>query len=110
MNIAVARFDDTGNIDFNFGDSGRVVLPGEGKFGAAYALSVQEDGRIVAAGVSSHGSGYQIALARYQSSGALDTTFGLGSRAMQMARGGQPSKEPATMAGMGLGNLWISGP
>lgn len=86
MNLAVARFGELGLLDPNFGDGGRVILPGEGKYGAAYGLALQSDGKIVAAGVSSHGDGYQIALARYEGNGSLDGAFGLGPRGMQMAR------------------------
>ena len=43
---------------------------------AAFAVTLQADGRIVAAGGTSGG----IALARYEANGSLDLTFGDGGR------------------------------
>jgi uncharacterized delta-60 repeat protein len=42
------------------------------------AVSLQQDGKILAAGYSHNGANFDFALARYTSSGALDTTFGNG--------------------------------
>ena len=48
----------------------------------AYALAIQRDGKIVAAG---GGAGY-FALARYSASGTLDPTFGTAGRVMTRFR------------------------
>jgi len=102
MNLAITRLTAGGSLDTSFGNQGRVLLPGEGKFGAAYGVAVQSDGKILAAGVSSHGDGFQIALARYERTGVLDNTFGLGTRAMQAAR---DTEKKAATADMGFGGL-----
>lgn len=81
------RYNTTGSLDSTFGKSGGVitVFPGDA-FSAAASLAVQTNGDLVAAGtaeVSNPAFGLSqasFALARYTSSGALDTTFGTGGR------------------------------
>jgi uncharacterized delta-60 repeat protein len=50
----------------------------------AYALAIQPDGKLVAAG-RSVGGGWRFALARYTTSGRLDPSFGKGGRAFGFA-------------------------
>ena len=79
--LAVAR---PGDLDPTFSDDGRVLT--EFKYfsnpsvAVAYAVAVQEDGRIVAAG-SAEQSNQAVALARYLPNGSLDPSFGEGGRA-----------------------------
>ena len=44
------------------------------------ALALQSDGKIIAAGSASDGSGADFALARYNTNGALDASFGAGGK------------------------------
>jgi uncharacterized delta-60 repeat protein len=104
MDIALARFTENGGLDPRFGYGGKVVLPGEGKFGAAYGIALQTDGKILAAGVTGNGDGYQIALARYDAAGALDTAFGVGDSGTQMAR--VPSKPATSTAEAGFSSFF----
>ena len=46
----------------------------------AYSVAVQSDGKIVAAGYSDNGSNDDFALARYNTDGSLDATFGSGGK------------------------------
>lgn len=72
----IYRYDVDGNPDSTFGDSG-IVVTDMGGADTAFAVAVQNDGRIIAVG-SSRGSGTSVedfAVARYMTSGALDTTF-----------------------------------
>jgi uncharacterized delta-60 repeat protein len=74
--IALARYTTSGALDTAFGSTGVVTTaigPGEDW---AYDVAIQENGRIVAAGFSHSGSDWDIALVRYSTSGALDTSFG----------------------------------
>jgi uncharacterized delta-60 repeat protein len=75
-NFALARYRRDGSLDPTFGDGGRVITE-VGAFCVANtfisALAVQEDGKIVAVGSS---AGAAFVLARYDSEGALDPTFG----------------------------------
>lgn len=68
----VTRYTADGSLDSTFGKEGRVTtMIGNGR-GAAHALAIQPDGKIVVAGNSDGG----FALARYRSNGSLDPTFG----------------------------------
>lgn len=55
----------------------------------AYAIAIQSDGKIVAAGDSYNGSsGWKIALMRFHADGTLDTTFGKGGKMLSSVYGG----------------------
>ena len=71
----VARYLTDGSLDMSFGTGGVVTTPMP-QPGGALAVAIQADGKIVAAGFS----GEHVALARYETSGALDATFGSGGR------------------------------
>ena len=76
--FALARYDANGGPDSAFGSGGRTTTDfGVGDdFGAG--LAVQPDGRIVVVGRSTSTTIYDLAVARYQSDGSLDTSFGSG--------------------------------
>jgi uncharacterized delta-60 repeat protein/uncharacterized repeat protein (TIGR01451 family) len=78
--FALARYNVNGSLDNSFGTGG-ITVTDFGAHDAAYAVLVQTDGRIVAVG----GSGSQpgagdVALARYNSDGTLDSGFGTGGK------------------------------
>lgn len=74
-NFALARYTSAGVLDTTFDLDGKLTTD----FGAtdeATALAIQGDGKIVAAGSTSiGGTNFDFVLARYNSSGSLDTTF-----------------------------------
>jgi uncharacterized delta-60 repeat protein len=74
--FALARYNPDGSRDSGFGDMGKVTtrfIPhGPDQF--ATAIAVQADGRLVAVGTETTAVGF--ALARFESDGALDPTFG----------------------------------
>lgn len=75
--FGLIRYTSTGEIDTTFGDEGRVVtdvIPGSGlsTIDEIKSLAITDNGDIVAAGVA----GGQLGLAKYNSSGQLDTSFG----------------------------------
>jgi uncharacterized delta-60 repeat protein len=80
----VARYNPDGSLDTSFGAGGIVttIFPGDGSF--AFALALQSDGKIIAAGTDFFDfnpgdmSDTDFALARYNPDGSLDTTFGNG--------------------------------
>jgi uncharacterized delta-60 repeat protein len=76
--FAVARLESDGTPDASFGSAGLVVTDFTGDTDESRRLVVQRDGRIVVIGVVQPASstGQQIALARYDADGALDTSFG----------------------------------
>jgi len=67
-----------GSLDSTFGTGGIVTTPIGNNDAYAYALGIQTDGRIVAAGYYADGSYYDFAVVRYNTNGSLDTTFGTG--------------------------------
>lgn len=80
--FAIARYNTDGSLDTSFGSGGKVATDFFGKNDFALAAAIQQDGKIVAAGrhfkVFSDGAltGYYFAVARYNSDGSLDTSFG----------------------------------
>jgi uncharacterized delta-60 repeat protein len=79
--FAVARYLQDGRVDHTFGSGGKVVTDFYGRRDQAVALAVQRDGRIVAAGTSTDRPGNKdFALARYQTNGRLDSSFGTGGK------------------------------
>jgi uncharacterized delta-60 repeat protein len=76
--FALARYNPDGSLDTSFNGTGKVTTAvGPGIFPGDFveALALQPDGRIVAAGRSWNGSSHDLALARYNPNGALDTSF-----------------------------------
>jgi uncharacterized delta-60 repeat protein len=72
--FALVRYTSTGALDPSFGTGGIVTTPfGEG-FAGARAIVLQPDGKLVVAGIA----GTDFALARYDSNGSLDPSFGEG--------------------------------
>lgn len=80
--FALARFNSNGTVDRTFGANGTVrnYIAGRDTFDdEAHAVAIQSDGKIVAAGwsIDPYSATVQaIALARYNSNGTLDNTFG----------------------------------
>jgi uncharacterized delta-60 repeat protein len=73
------RYNATGTVDTSFGVGGVVQTNFLGFGGIITSVKVDSRGRILAAGyiyTSSQGASGDFALARYLSSGALDTSFG----------------------------------
>jgi uncharacterized delta-60 repeat protein len=71
-----------GQLDPSFGVGGTVVTEFPSSYSGARAVAVQADGRIVAAGFAHTNDSIisDFALTRYDTSGALDPTFGTGGR------------------------------
>lgn len=73
--FVVARYDTDGSLDTSFNGSG-VVLTNIQDYSIANAVVIQTDGKIVAGGMSIGDDATQFALARYSSTGILDSGFG----------------------------------
>nr|MBA2480863.1 hypothetical protein [Planctomycetota bacterium] len=76
--IAVVRYTAAGALDSTFNTTGKVTTDiGNSSIDHAYAVVVQSDGRIVVAGESTaSGGSNDVALVRYSTTGAVDTSFG----------------------------------
>jgi uncharacterized delta-60 repeat protein len=96
--LAVARFTNTGQPDLDFGTGGLVTasLPLAGLHAHAYAVTVQSDGKIVATGTGDDSVHSFLAVVRFTSTGALDSTFGSGGKVVTNAGNliqGRPSDD-----------------
>jgi uncharacterized delta-60 repeat protein len=78
FDFGLARYNANGSLDSTFGSGGIVVTPFTAGTASSeiYALALQGDGKIVAVGLGSSPSGNGWGLARYNTAGSLDTTFG----------------------------------
>ena len=79
--FAASRFDSSGNLDTSYGNNGVAVADFIGSgFSQASAAAVQDDGKIVAGGLTivSNANLRDLAFARYNPDGSLDPAFGNG--------------------------------
>jgi uncharacterized delta-60 repeat protein len=73
--FGLVRYNSNGSVDTSFGTRGGVLTNfGSNPNATAFALAIQSNGDIMAAGQA----GSSLALSRYTSAGTLDTTFGSG--------------------------------
>jgi uncharacterized delta-60 repeat protein len=73
--FALARYSITGTLDSSFGQGG-VVTTSIDSSAELDAVVIQPDDKIIAVGSSTTGSIYTFALARYNTNGGLDNSFG----------------------------------
>src|SRR5215218_1763856 len=77
----IARAGD-GDLDPTFGTSGKVTTDFYNRTDLGQALAIQPDGKIVVVGQSGLNGVFHSALARYNTDGTLDTTFGDGGKVL----------------------------
>lgn len=75
-NFAVTRYNPDGSLDVSFDGDGKVTTDFDGDFDAIRGVVLQPDGKIVAAGHVTVSGDRNFGLARYNSNGSLDATFG----------------------------------
>src|SRR5690349_19998107 len=80
IGFALARFNTDGSIDFGFGTGGKQITDFFGAGAKANGVVLQQDGKFVVAGTASDSStrpvATDIAVARYNADGSLDSAFG----------------------------------
>jgi uncharacterized delta-60 repeat protein len=80
LDFMLARYNPNGSLDTSFDTDGKVITTiGSGE-DFARAVAIQSDGKIVVAGTSDNGSANDFVLARYNTNGSLDTSFGIGGK------------------------------
>lgn len=88
----VARYTPAGKLDTNWGIQGRVTVDFGGDDDEFYALAVQKDGRILAAGTTGTSQSppypHSFALARFLPDGTPDPGFGPGGKVITSFNGG----------------------
>jgi uncharacterized delta-60 repeat protein len=88
FNIVLARYKPDGSLDPSFGTSGRVITHSAGGIAG---IVLQPDGKIVTFGQGASPTafrGSQVVVARYQSDGSIDSSFGTGGQATHDSAGG----------------------
>ena len=76
--LLVMRLNANGALDTTFGSNGLAVYDGGGSQDFGLRLTVQNDDKILVAGSSDDGSNEDILIARFNTSGTLDASFGTG--------------------------------
>src|SRR3989441_110338 len=78
--FALVRYNANGSLDSSFGTGGKVTTPIGSIDDEPFALVLQPDGKLVAAGYTDNGSTIAFALVRYNANGSLDSSFGTGGK------------------------------
>jgi uncharacterized delta-60 repeat protein len=92
--FALVRYHTDGSVDTSFGDQGRVFTDfhvASWAIQGAWTAALQPDGKILAAGYASiiHPGNSFYAMARYNTDGSLDQTFGTGGKVVTQIETGQ---------------------
>src|SRR5262249_55313112 len=88
--FAVVRYKSDGSLDTGFGAGGMVTTDFSGpSWDYGEKVAIQADGKIVVAGLTENAVVFQqLTLARYESDGSLDSSFGVGGKIVISALGG----------------------
>jgi len=80
--LGLARYDATGALDVSYGNNGRVLSPASGAGDGLTAAMLDAEGRVLVAGYTQSPGSYDAMVGRYTPSGAADSTFASGGRAV----------------------------
>lgn len=80
----VARLMPNGSADMSFGVGGLAIVPFSSATDIGFAVAVQPDGKVVAAGFGSNGLNNDFAVVRLNPNGTPDETFGEGGKTLTM--------------------------
>jgi uncharacterized delta-60 repeat protein len=83
IDFCIARFETNGTLDTSFGTSGKVIQHIGSAIDFGYSLAIQPDGKILLGGACSNGSNRDFCIARFNSDGTLDTSFGTNGKVIQ---------------------------
>ena len=78
--FALVRYNQDGSRDTDFRSRGTTTTDFFNSGDQANAVAVQDDGKVIAAGVAQNDNGVMFALARYNLDGNLDPSFGAGGK------------------------------
>jgi uncharacterized delta-60 repeat protein len=76
--IALVRYNPDSSLDPTFDSDGKVTTDFDGGFDGALAMTIQPDGKIIAAGFIERDKIRYSAVVRYNADGSLDPEFGAG--------------------------------
>jgi uncharacterized delta-60 repeat protein len=104
--FALTRLTATGALDTTFASGGHVLTDFDGDYDAAFSAALQSDDKIVLAGVAVVDGDAEFGIARYNSNGNLDTTFGSGLVTIGFGTGGDHAN---AIAIDGQGRIVVAG-
>jgi uncharacterized delta-60 repeat protein len=112
--FAVVRYNTDGTLDPSFGNEGIVTTdfnstPGNPSSDTAYGVAIQPDGKIVTAGASEalNQNFFNVSIARYNSDGSLDGSFGAGGKVQTSLTG--EDDEATSVAIQSDGKILVGG-
>jgi uncharacterized delta-60 repeat protein len=73
--FGIYRYNTDGTLDNTFSSDGIVITPIGASNNEAFSISLQTDGKIIAAGRSYNGSKFDFAMVRYNTDGSIDSSF-----------------------------------
>lgn len=76
FDFCTVRYNSDGTVDMGFGTNGRVTTDFDGGIDFAEAIALQSDGKFVVGGGAPVSNDFEFALARYNSDGTPDASFG----------------------------------
>jgi uncharacterized delta-60 repeat protein len=106
--MAVAKYITNGTLDTAFGDNGFSTILFSPANSSALDMAIQSDGKIVVAGIASNGTAYNLALARLNTDGSIDTSFNSTGKVMT-AVGGFNNDVPYGLAIQADGMILVAG-
>ena len=81
--FTVIRYNSNGSIDNNFGQNGKATASVGGYVNSQYG-ALQNDGKIVVAGIAYNNNNLNIILVRFNNNGTLDNSFGTGGKVISV--------------------------
>lgn len=75
--VGIVRYNNNGSLDYSFNGTGIVTTDFSGDYDIVRSVALQPDGKIVIAGSSTIGNKYVYLIARYNSNGKVDSSFGV---------------------------------
>ena len=81
--FTVIRYTSNGSIDNSFGQNGKAIASVGGYVYSQYG-ALQNDGKIVVAGVAYNNNTLNITLVRFNNNGTLDNSFGTGGKVISV--------------------------
>ncbi len=94
--FVVARYNANGTLDASFNGTGTNTLSFGVTFEESFDVALQSDGKIVTVGIAYNGSNYDMAIARLNANGTLDTSFdGDGKRILAIGIGTESGRSVA---------------
>jgi uncharacterized delta-60 repeat protein len=105
--FALARYNPDGSYDTAFSDGGGLLTDFGGKDDLLHGVALAPDGKIVAVGSTADKKAWEVA--RYNSDGSLDATFGSGGKVVTQFAGGDIPVEAYAVAVQPDGRIVLAG-